>query len=132
MQIFQVKYKMKKTNKDKLNFVIISPIIFLTIELIARMYNWYEVIPIYDLLSHILFGVTFYSLYWYKFKRDKYVLNQAYTSYTIIALLWEFLEIIGDTIFVNSSALRDIFFFDGLTDILIGFIGIYLAKKYLK
>ena len=123
---------MKKTNKDKLNFVIISPIIFLTIELIARMYNWYEVIPIYDLLSHILFGVTFYSLYWYKFKRDKYVLNQAYTSYTIIALLWEFLEIIGDTIFVNSSALRDIFFFDGLTDILIGFIGIYLAKKYLK
>jgi len=76
--------------------------------------------------------MTVYSLYWYKFKKDKYVLNKAYTSYIIIALIWELLETIGDIIFINSSALRDIFFFDGVTDILVGLLGIYLARKYLE
>jgi hypothetical protein len=123
--------------RDKINFVLGSVIGFLGIELIARMYNWYTIIPIYDLVAHVLFGVAFYSLVWYKLnfnkpKSKQYNFQYFTILYIAVALIWEWLETIGDLIFVNISSIRDIFFFDGLTDVIIGFVGLIIAHKYLK
>lgn len=120
-------------NKKKLEFSVISIITFLGIETIARMYNWYENFVIYDLISHLLFGIAFYSFIWI-FLSNKVKLNFKDYSffYLFIALGWELLEKIGDNIFSSPNYLKDIFFFDGLSDVIIGFIGLYIANEILK
>ncbi len=126
----------KKIKTGKLKFVILSLITFLGVETIARMYDWYSLFPYYDLFSHFLFGMTFYGLYWLEFRTRKdsktQFLKKASIKYLIVALFWEWLETIGDTIFLNTDSLKDIFIWDGVTDVIVGAIGMYFAYKYLE
>ena len=52
--------------------------------------------------------------------------------YFLVAFGWELFEMVGDTIFINSNALIDTFIWDGVTDIVIGYIGLYVGYYYLE
>lgn len=122
----------------KLYFIVGSISIFLGIETIARMYNWYQLFPKYDLLSHFLFGLSWYGIYFLWKQKDKQKLSKkgffdrAFLSYIGVALFWEFLEKIGDTILFNTDYLMDIFFWDGFYDVVVGLIGLLFAYYILE
>lgn len=119
-------------NQNQFYFTIVSIITFFSVETIARMYDFYTIYPMYDLLSHFLFGCGFYSILilfrYIKFNQFKKSLKY----YFIIALIWELLEIIGDKILITSDSMRDFFFWNGFNDIILGLIGLYYCYYQLK
>lgn len=126
------KNKYIKIEKDKLLISIISILIFFLIELTARMYNWYELYPSYDILIHIISGVAFVSLYWIFKSKKKLSLIKLLIINLGLSILWEILEFIGDKLFYTPEYLKDIFIYDGLSDIVFGLIGVVIGYYILN
>lgn len=108
----------------KIRYFFWTAILFLCVELIARMFDFYAKYTYYDDISHLLFGFSLYSAL--KILRN-FNVNIILIIYTFIALFWELLEKIGDKLFEQPTYLLDYFYFDGVFDIIFGYIGIFIA-----
>ena len=98
---------------------------FIGIEIWARVGNLYSFVPNYDLISHFLYGFSMYFFLTFFFKHKS--LSKYISIYVITALAWEFFEKIHDNVVLQPSYMLDVFFFDGVIDVLIGVVGVYLA-----
>jgi len=127
-----------KIRENRLIFIILSIILFFGIEVTARIYDWYRLYPLYDLLSHTLFGIAWCGLYWIIIliiqdnRIKKTFLKGVTISYIIVAGSWEIIEIIGDTLLFNTDYLKDVFIWDGLVDMIVGLIGVYITYYIIK
>ncbi|MBN2420947.1 hypothetical protein JXB27_01555 [Candidatus Woesearchaeota archaeon] len=107
--------------------ILILPYIFS--EWHMRAYGLYATMPYLDKLVHFFFGVAVAAIaYLVYFKNRKFALLCTFA----FSMTWEIMEIIGDKIIPQSPDLFDIFFFDGVFDIVVALIGAYLTFALLK
>ena len=104
---------------------LISFIIFLLIELTARIYTIYKNFPPIDLATHFFGGIALGSaIYWVlsmtavKRKKNKTILL-TFTG----AIIWEVMEKLQELVFINPPHNIDIFFYDGVSDIIVTVMG---------
>lgn len=102
-------------------------IIFLLVELWARIYDLYNYWPSIDIPSHFFAGIaTGTILLWIVSLSGVYRKKTFVLSFTlIVAGIWELLETLEEKItpFTVPPYLRDYFFWDGFWDIILTFLG---------
>jgi len=115
----------KHPNQNLLIVVLISFIIFLLVELTARIYAIYKNFPPIDLATHFFGGIALgLAIYWVlsmtAVKRKK---NKTILLTFIGAIIWEIMEKLQELVFINPPYNIDIFFYDGVTDIIVTVMG---------
>lgn len=117
---------------------ILLLVLFLVAELTLRVYNLYRQEPMVDIPSHFFAGMAIFAgvLWVTSLTRIKWRKPVTFGLTFLVALLWEVLEKLQEMIIVNPPHLIDIFFWDGVGDIIFTIIGgvfglllIYLVKK---
>jgi hypothetical protein len=111
---------------------------FLFIEVVARSYELYRVFPDVDVISHFFAGMaisagSFWVMSLNSIRRKKIA---SIICTFIVAVIWEILETLEETVIQNSVYLRDIFFWDGFFDIFFTVLGgifvfafLYIIKR---
>ena len=126
-------------NNNLFGLAILFLVAFLLVELVIRTYNLYQSIPPVDIPSHIAAGVALstgamwvLSLTILKRKR-----TAALTISLFIALIWEVLETMQELVIENPPYLVDVFFWDGVADVLftlagamVGIMLLLLLKRF--
>ena len=104
-------------------------IVFLLAEITIRIFNLYKDMPVVDVPSHIFAGMAIGSgIYWIttltKIKRK----NLAALLFALLfAFFWEILETLQELVMYNPPYLVDLFFWDGVGDIVATFFGAVFA-----
>lgn len=102
---------------------------FLGVELFCRVYYVYEIFPSIDILTHTLsgmaFGVGFYWMLSLTNVRKKKFLAVFFTF--LVSIGWEVIEQIEDIVNYNPPYLIDIFFWNGVRDVVSDIIGAILG-----
>jgi len=137
------KLKVYFKNSRLLTFAMFFTILWLLLELVARIYDFYRIIPWIDIPSHILAGIALAAfLTWFIYQSNIKRKNLLVILWVIaVSTVFEIGEILEEKIFPNQPLhLQDIFFWDGFWDIIMAIIGglIFLAlfkyrlRKMLK
>jgi len=125
-------------NNNLFILALISWIVFLVIEVSIRMYTLYATVPLVDIPSHFFAGIAIaMGVYWIlslTLVKRKKITTWIFTF--VIAIFWEILETLEDLVVYNPDYLKDIFFWDGIGDIIVTLIGgifatflLYILRK---
>ncbi|PLW80112.1 hypothetical protein C0585_04320 [Candidatus Woesearchaeota archaeon] len=111
----------------------ISIIIFLSIELISRIRDWYRIFPYIDIFTHLLAGISlFFVAFWIgTVLKDKHKHKLAFFFVVASSIIWEIMETLEEMIVPNPPHLKDIFFWDGFFDIIFAIIGGFIAFSFI-
>lgn len=133
------KLKVHFTNARLLTFAMFFAILWLLLELLARIYDFYRWAPWIDIPSHLLAGVALAAFVtWFLYQsryKGKNILILAWVI--IVSIVFELGEMGEQLIFPNQPLyLWDYFFWDGFWDIIMAIVGglifILLFKYRLK
>lgn len=98
---------------------------FLTVEMVIRMYNLYFHEPMVDVPSHFFAGLAIGAgaawVWSLNEVRRKKLATLGVTL--VVAIIWEILETLQELVVENPPYLRDIFFWDGFSDIIVTVLG---------
>ena len=112
---------------------------FLCVELFIRTYNLYSDVPAVDIPSHFFSGIALFAIALWYFSLTgtsrKPILSLSFVL--AAAIVWEILEKLQEFVVFNPPGLIDVFFWDGVKDILVTVVGalagfmllLYLRKK---
>ncbi len=125
--------KFHRVHIKRTTIALILTLPYLLLEWSARAFNLYLYFRPVDTILHILFGVAFASIALLIYeKKPQFILLWAFA----LAILWEGLEKLGDVILSQPSYLLDIFFYDGMKDISVTFLGavvtVFVIRKFIK
>jgi uncharacterized membrane protein YjdF len=121
---------------------LLGAVMFLSWETVVRTWDLYRTAPLVDLPGHFLAGIASTALaYWYLQRRrskrnrtDKpYVL--AVLASIAIALLWEAIEKVQEVVAPDPEYLRDVFWWDGFTDVIastVGAVAVFPILRWLR
>lgn len=133
------KLKIHFTNARLLTFAMFFTILWLLLELQARIYDFYKWAPWIDIPSHLLAGIALAAFVtWFIYQSRHKGKNLIILAWVIfVSIIFEFGEMGEQLIFPNQPAyLWDFFFWDGFWDIIMAIIGglffILLFKYKLK
>jgi len=105
-------------------------------EIHLRTYDLYRTLPEVDLLGHFLGGIALAATFiWIAQKLNrKHYAWFAMIGTLVASLVWEAGEKIQELIFYNPPYLIDVFFFDGVIDIILALVGAatFLLIKLFK
>ena len=120
-------------SKDLLIFALLMTISFLLLEVAARTYDLYLIMPTIDVPSHFLAGLALGSLaYWWLAKKGiKQKGTWAVFTAFVAAGLWEIIETTEEIFVYNPPYLRDFFFWDGFWDIIFTTLGGFIVMFYI-
>ncbi len=121
--------KIRWEHVKKTTWALFLMVPYLMSEWTARAFNLYESFSYIDLIVHFSFGVAFVSI------ASLIYMKPARSSglwLVITSFTWEALEKIGDAILSQPSYHIDIFFWDGVTDVLMNLLGGLLIYLILK
>ncbi|MBW2996582.1 hypothetical protein KY332_04765 [Candidatus Woesearchaeota archaeon] len=130
--------KCRCPNNNLFITALLSIIVFLLVEVGARSYNLYNTIPNIDIPTHFFGGIAlFIGILWIVSLSQVKYKRLAALVYTLAgAITWEIIETLEELVIYNPPYLRDIFFWDGVGDIIITMLGgifgmfiIYLIKN---
>lgn len=121
---------------------LLGAVTFLGWETIVRAWDLYRTAPLVDLPGHFLAGVASTALaYWY-FQRRRSRRNRTDKPYglailasIVIALIWEAIEKVQEMIAPDPAHLRDVFWWDGFTDVIaatVGAVAVFPILRWLK
>lgn len=122
-------------NKNVLIYSLILGNIYLLVEAIARILDWYRVIPWIDIITHFLSGAAIgVFVYWYiqiKKHDERIFITLIYVYF--IGIIWEYIEVLEESIWVEKFPhLRDVFLWDGFFDIVFHVLGAAIAISLFK
>lgn len=119
----------EKIKNKKIAYYSLVPLV--SVEWIYRLFNLYRTMPNLDILAHFLGGVGLTLVLVKGFNQNKK--NTAILN-ILTALGWEAGEVFFDNLFpiINSTFLRDPFFWDGISDILFQLLGMISVYFFLK
>lgn len=118
-----------------------SIIIFLSVELIIRIYNMYRIAPLVDIPSHFFAGIALGTVFSWIISLNllRMKATVVFVLTFISACLWELMETLEEMVVENPPHLKDFFFWDGVGDILVTTIGggvsivvIFLLREHTK
>lgn len=117
-------------------------VVFLAYETGVRTWDLYRHAPLVDLPGHFLAGmatsaIVYWALQRWRSKRRRTAMpyGAAASITVVVALLWEAVEIIQERISPDPSYLRDVFWWDGFTDVIataIGGVVVFPALRWLR
>ena len=126
--------KCKCPNNKLLIIALFSIILFLFLELLIRIYDLYRTAPSVDIASHFLGGIaaatTIYWLLSFTLIRNKELVTIILTL--VLEAIAELIETLEELIVFNPPYLRDIFFWDGVGDIIVALVGAIFALGFLR
>lgn len=109
-------------------------VVFLAWEVTVRTWNLYERLPPVDLGGHFLAGLAMAALA-YRFLLQRVVSHPhrwAFVVTLLLALAWEGVELVQERLSPDPAHLRDVFLWDGVTDILASLVGAVLVFPLLR
>jgi uncharacterized membrane protein YfcA len=109
-------------------------VFFLGVEVIIRIWDLYRLFPPVDLVSHVLAGMAVCAFaYWVVVRREGAQGRKgAILSTLVVALLWEGVELIQERLWPDPPWLEDVFFWDGVFDVIATVAGGFLAFPFLR
>lgn len=108
---------------------LIAWVVFLVCEVTVRINNLYKLYPYVDIPIHFLSGVAvMLALYFALF--NKRIVKK--TSFLLMlnlffAVMWEWVEVVGEYFIPDQIYLTDIFFWDGVLDVIANVTGSFAA-----
>lgn len=109
-------------------------VVFLSWEVTVRTWNLYERLPPVDLGGHFLAGMAMAALS-YRFLLQRVVSRPhrwAFLATLLLSLAWEGVELVQEHVWPDPPHLRDVFVWDGVTDILASLVGAVLVFPLLR
>lgn len=109
-------------------------VIFLSWEVTIRTWDMYRRFPPVDLVSHFLAGLAMASLAyrWALQHVTPHPRRRAVLATGVLALAWEGVELVQEHFWPDPPHLQDVFFWDGVTDILASLVGAVLVFPLLR
>lgn len=109
-------------------------VLFLGFEVIVRIWDLYRLFPPVDLVSHLLAGVAVCAFaYWVGVRRGSgHPRRRAIVATLGVAFFWEGVELVQERLWPDPPWLEDVFFWDGVFDIVATMAGAYLAFPVLR
>jgi len=100
-------------------------IIFLGYEVFVRTYDLYRTVPQVDIMGHFLAGIALAaSFFWFTSRyKIKHFVATIFFGTILVSLVWEAVEAIQEVFIFNPPYLIDIFFYDGVFDVVMAGIG---------
>ena len=105
-------------------------VVFLGWETIVRTWDLYRRAPLVDLPGHFLAGCATTALAFWFFQRRRSRRNRTDKPYALaiwvsvaIALAWEGVETIQEILWPDPEHLRDVFWWNGFTDVIAATVG---------
>ncbi len=109
---------------------LLCAVVFLGWETIVRTWDLYRRAPLVDLPGHFLAGCATTALAFWFFQRRRSRRNRTDKPYALaiwvsvaIALAWEGVETIQEILWPDPEHLRDVFWWDGFTDVIAATVG---------
>jgi len=135
----KIKAKQLKQKLDHQNNLLTATyawILFLVYEVFIRAFDLYGPIPEVDIMGHFLAGIALGATFFWIGKKKKISWRNWFVvlGSVVISLLWEAAEMIEDRLIPNPEHLIDVFFWDGVSDVIIALIGtsLYLLIKHFN
>lgn len=132
----------KKSNNIRSRLLIaalLGAVVFLAWETAVRTWDLYRTAPLVDLPGHFLAGVASTALAYWFFQRRRSRANRTDKPYVlavlasiVIALLWEGIEKVQEVVAPDPAHLRDVFWWDGFTDVIASTVGAVLVFPILR
>jgi len=109
-------------------------VVFLSWEVTIRTWDMYRRFPPVDLVSHFLAGLAMAALaYRWSLQRvTAHPRRQAVLATAALSLAWEGVELIQERLWPDPPWLRDVFFWDGATDVVASLVGALLVFPLLR
>ena len=126
----------KLDHQNDLVTALYSWVLFLVYEVFVRAFDLYGPIPEVDIVGHFLAGIALGATFLWIGRKNHITWRNWFVVGGSIAmsLLWEAAEKIEDSVYPNPDYLIDIFFWDGVSDIIIALLGtsLYLLIKHFN
>ncbi len=109
-------------------------VVFLSWEVTIRTWDMYRRFPPVDLVSHFLAGLAMAALA-YRFLLQRVVSHPhrwAFVATLLLSLAWEGVEMVQERFWPDPEHLRDVFLWDGVTDVLASLVGAVLVFPLLR
>jgi hypothetical protein len=145
LRSFRKKYLLKKVtnlrnkclHNEYLILALFLWIVALLVELTARVYDLYRILPDVDIISHFAAGIAIGAFLFWLFVRHnldkKYNVNLYIAIGSIVvSIVWEIIETVQEWFIYNPPYLRDIFFWDGFFDIIFALLGTFVFLVYIN
>ena len=132
-RVSRLRMKIHDFHIKKTTIALLLMLPYLASEWSARAFNLYVVFPPIDNFIHASFGIAFAAVAYLIYNKNKtFVLAWSF----VVSVFWEILEITGDKYVPQTAVLMDPFFYDGIKDITVAFLGtvitLYLIRRVIK
>ncbi len=111
-------------------------VLFLVYEVVVRTYDLYAPIPTVDIGGHFLAGVALGATFFWIGKKKKVYWRNWFVilGSFVMSMLWEGVEIVQEWFIPNPPHLVDVFFWDGVVDVIVALLGttLYLLIKHFN